>query len=225
MLKALVWGWMVALALPASAAAQDSVDAQLWAQVLATVRVSEHWRLHLEQQPRWHQDMSESFQVITRSAVGRQVHDRATLWGGYAWVAKPPGPGVAHEHRIWQQLSATFPTANRWTPSLRLRLEQRFQDGWTGSSHRLRTMGRFVRPLNDGASWSLATWNELFLTFDETVGGPWQGVDQNRLFAGLLRQLNPKAGLEFGYMWTTSKAPARERAHAHVAFVWLNLAL
>lgn len=136
MLKALVWGWMVALALPASAAAQDSVDAQLWAQVLATVRVSEHWRLHLEQQPRWHQDMSESFQVITRSAVGRQVHDRATLWGGYAWVAKPPGPGVAHEHRIWQQLSATFPTANRWTPSLPCA---------SGSSSASRTAGPAVR--------------------------------------------------------------------------------
>ncbi|MCC7179306.1 MAG: DUF2490 domain-containing protein [Acidobacteria bacterium] len=223
--KAMVWGWMAVLALPAVAAAQGSVDAQLWAQVVATVRVSEHWRLHLEEQPRWHQDMSESFQVITRAAVGRQLHERATLWGGYAWVAKPPGPGVTHEHRIWQQLSATFPVAGQWTPSLRVRLEQRFQDGWSDSSHRLRTMGRAVRPLNDSRSWSLATWNELLVTFDETGGGPWQGVDQNRLFAGLLRQLNAKTGLEFGYIWNTSKAPASERSHAHVAFVWLNLTL
>jgi hypothetical protein len=223
--KAIVWGWMLVLALPAAAAAQDSVDAQLWTQVLATVRVSEHWRLHLEEWPRFSADASGPFQVITRAAVGRQMHPRATLWGGYAWVAKPPGPGITHEHRIWQQLSATLPAAGQWTPSLRLRLEQRFQDGWSDSSHRLRTMGRFVRPLNDSRSWSLATWDELFVTFDDTDSGPWQGVDQNRLFAGVLRQLNPKTGLEFGYLWTTSKAPEAERTHAHVAFVWLNLTL
>lgn len=213
------------LSLPATAAAQDTVDTQLWVQVLATVRLSENWRLHLEEQPRWYEDISDSYQIITRTGVGRQVHDRATVWGGYAWVAKPPGPGTTHEHRIWQQLSATFPAAGRWTPSLRLRLEQRFQDGWSDASHRLRTMGRFVRPLDDRRSWSLATWNELFVTFDDTASGPWKGVDQNRLFGGVLRQLNPKTGLEFGYMWTTSKEPELERTHSHVAFVWLNLAL
>ncbi len=223
--KAIVWGWLMVLALPAASVAQDSVDTQFWVQVLATVRLSENWRLHLEEQPRWYEDISDSYQIITRTAIGRQVHDRATLWGGYAWVAKPPGPGTTHEHRIWQQLSATFPAAGQWTPSLRLRLEQRFQNGWLDSSHRLRTMGRFVRPLNDSRSWSLATWDELFVTFDDTESGPWQGVDQNRLFAGVLRQLNPKTGVEFGYMWTTSKAPEVDRTHAHVAFVWLNLTL
>ena len=39
------------------------------------------------------------------------------------------------------------------------------------------------------------------------------------------RPNNPKVGLELGYMWTTSEAPDRDRTHAHVAFVWLNLAL
>ena len=63
------------------------------------------------------------------------------------------------------------------------------------------------------------------MTFDDTGAGPWQGVDQNRLFGGVLRQFNPKTGLEFGYMWTTSEAPDQDRTHAHVAFVWLNLAL
>ncbi len=163
--------------------------------------------------------------MITRTALGRRLGNRASLWGGYAWVAKPPGDGVTHEHRIWQQLSATFPDAGRFTPSMRLRLEQRFQDGWADNSHRLRMMGRAVRPLNEARSWSLVGWDEVFVTFDDTEAGPWQGVDQNRLFGGVLRQFNPKTGLEFGYMWTTSEAPDQDRTHAHVAFVWLNLAL
>jgi hypothetical protein len=209
---------------PVPSRAQSTVDTHAWFLALATVRLSDNWRLHLEEQPRWYANVSESFQVLTRTALGRRISDRATLWGGYAWIAKPPGPGVTHEHRAWQQLSATLPEAGLFTPSLRLRLEQRFQDGWADSSHRLRTMGRVVRPLTADRSWSLAAWNEVFVTFDDTVNGPWQGMDQNRLFAGLLRQINPTVGLEFGYLWTTSKPPAAPRSHAHVAFVWLNLA-
>jgi hypothetical protein len=223
MSRAYVAGLVLAMLWSTPAAAQRTVDRHVWAQVIATVPLSDDWRLHLEEQPRWHEDASASFQVLTRTAIGRRVHPRATVWGGYAWVAKPPGPGVTHEHRAWQQLSATLPAAASWTPSLRIRLEQRFQDNWDGSSHRLRTMGRVVRPLNDRRTWSFAAWNELFVTLDETAGGPWQGVDQNRLFAGLIRQVHPKAAVEFGYLWTTSEPPARERSHAHVAFVWLNL--
>jgi hypothetical protein len=218
-----IWGVVIATLTPCAARAQDTVDGQLWAQVVATVRLSENWRLHLEEQPRWYEDVAESFQVITRAGLGRQLNSRTTLWGGYAWVAKPPGPGTAHEHRVWEQLSATFPEVGRWTPSLRIRLEQRFQESWGDNSHRLRLMGRAVRPLGEG--WSLVGWDEFMVSADDTAQGPWQGVDQNRLFAGALRQFSPKVGVEFGYLWTTSKPPPVQRSHAHVAFLWLNLTL
>ena len=214
---------VLCLALPASAAAQDTVDQQFWLQILATIRLSENWRLHLEEWPRFSQDQDGAFQVITRAALGRRLSPRVTAWGGYAWIAKPPGPGVTHEHRIWEQLSATFPSAARWTPSLRLRLEQRFQDTWSDSSHRLRIMGRAVRPFDDRARWSFAGWDELLVTLDDTETGPAQGVDQNRLFAGVLRQFSPKVGLEVGYLWVTSDPPTGPRTHAHNLFVWLNL--
>lgn len=214
---------MALVAAPASAAAQNTKDGHLWLQAVATLRLSDNWRLHLEEQPRWYEDASESFQIITRTALGRRLNAATTVWGGYAWVAKPPGPGVTHEHRIWQQLSATFPAAAQWTPSLRLRVEQRFQDSWSDSSHRIRIMGRTVRPLDAAKRWSLAAWNELMVTADETSVGPAQGVDQNRLFLGALRQFNPKVGFEFGYMWVTSEQPSQPRTHAHTAFFWLNL--
>ena len=86
-------------------------------------------------------------------------------------------------------------------------------------------MGRGVRPLDAEARWSLAAWDELLVTLDDTEAGPAEGVDQNRLFLGVLRQYSPKVGLEFGYLWVTSKPPASLRTHAHTAFVWLNLAL
>ncbi len=207
------------------AQAQSHHDGQLWLQVVATVSVSENWRLHLEEQPRLHENVSETFQVITRAALGRRIGDRASLWGGYAWIAKPPGPGTTHEHRIWQQFSSTFPELGGWMPALRIRVEQRFQDSWADASHRARMMGRFVRPLDAQRRWSLVAWNELFVTFDETASGPAQGYDQNRAFAGVLRQFSPKAGLELGYLWQTADPPGLPRQDAHVAFVWLNLVL
>lgn len=223
MLRLGPYALLLCLAAPIAATAQDTVDSQLWLQVVATLRLSENWRLHLEEQPRWYENWSEPYQIITRTALGRRVGPRASLWGGYAWVAKPPGEGVTHEHRIWEQLSATFPTAANWTPSMRLRIEQRFQDTWTGASHRIRMMGRGVRPFDAGARWSLAAWDELMVTVNDAEGGPASGIDQNRFFAGTLRQFTPKVGLEFGYLWVTSEPPGGPRTHAHNLFVWLNL--
>jgi hypothetical protein len=208
---------------PAPAFAQDTVDQQIWVQVLATIPLSDNWRLHLEEWPRFSHDQNGAFQIITRTALGRRLGTRTTLWGGYAWVAKPPGPGVTHEQRTWQQLSATLPNVEQWTPSLRIRLEQRVQDNWADASHRLRTMGRFVRRLNASGTWSLAAWDELMVTFDDTASGPAQGYDQNRLFGGLLRQFTRAVGFEFGYMWQTAKPPSSAATHAHVAYFWLNI--
>lgn len=209
-----------------TAEAPDTQDAQLWTQVVATISPSENWRVHLEGQPRWADNMSELDQVILRGAIGRRVHPRLTVWGGYAFIPRTRGEGTQYEHRAWEQLSATLPDAGAWTPSLRLRLEQRFLDAWGDTSHRLRLMGRAVRPIDAKKNWSIAVWDEVMVTFDDTEAGPWQGVDQNRLFAGIIRKLTDEAALETGYLWQTMDQPgASLRRHSHVAFVWLNLTL
>jgi hypothetical protein len=154
------------------------------------------------------------------------VHERFTVWGGHAWVARFAGETTRHEQRIWEQLSVTLPDAGVWKPSLRLRLEQRFLDGWDGASVRLRVMARGVRPLDEQGTWSITAWDEVMFTLDETTGGPARGLDQNRLFGGLLRKLNPRTGIEFGYMWQAVNQPAPlPFTHTHVVFVWLNLTL
>lgn len=217
---------LLALSIGASSAAAQSVhDAQLWTQVVVTPHLAPDWMVHLEAQPRWSEDMSELNQVILRTALGRQVTDRISVWGGYAWIPRTLGPGTEHEHRIWEQLSATLPDAGKWTPSIRIRLEQRFLEQWGDSSHRLRMMGRLVRPIDAQRRWLLVGWNELMLTLDDTAPGPWQGVDQNRLFGGLARRFNPKVTLEGGYLWQTLEPPDGVRFNAHVAFVWLNVTL
>lgn len=211
------------LLVPRPATAQNTTDLHLWLQALATVSLSDHWRLHLEEQPRFFHDVSDTFQVITRTAVGRRLSDRLTVWAGHAWVAKPPGPGVTHEQRLWEQASITLPARRAWTPSLRIRQEQRWQDGWADSSHRLRTMARVVRPLRTNGPWSVALWDEAMFTLDRTTGGPTRGFDQNRLFGGVLYRFTPRESLEAGGMWVHTRVATGPDTTAWVPFVWLNL--
>jgi hypothetical protein len=210
-----------------SAAAQNAPavhDLQQWTQVVATVSLSKQWLAHLEAQSRWNEDITAHDQLIIRNAIGRRLSPRVTIWGGHAWTPRTLESGWTQEQRLWEQLSATFPNIGAWTPSIRIRQEQRFLDTWGDSSHRLRMMGRLVRPVDTEKKWSLVGWNEIMFTFDETPGGPAKGLDQNRAFAGVLRKLNKYAGLESGYLWQTLDSPgAAPRRHNHILFAWLNL--
>lgn len=211
------------LAVPAAVDAQPRVDTQVWLMGLATLPVRDDWRLHLELQPRLSVEEGHTSEVLTRVAVGRRMTARATLWAGYAWIAKPPGPGVTHEHRAWQQLSVSVPAVARWTPSFRLRVEQRAQPGWDTLSHRLRVMSRIARPVSASRRWSAVAWHEGFVTLNRTAGGPARGIDQHRVFGGVLHQLSATVGIEAGYLWRTSRRPQETRTHVHSAFLWLNL--
>ena len=212
------------LSAPPSAGAQDTQDGQIWVQALALGRLSEHWRSHVEVQPRWLDDASELGLTIIRAAIGRALTPRASLWLGYAWVPRTQGEGVRHEQRVWQQLLFTPPALAGWTPVVRLRLEQRWQnEPWDGTSHRLRTLVRAQRPFRAGSRWQFAAYDELMVTFDETPEGPIQGFDRNRLYTGLMRTLNPVVTVEAGYIWehvAQSSGPSR---NDHVAIGVLTL--
>ncbi len=204
--------------------AQQPADTQLWTLVLATLRPAGDWRVHLEFQPRFGDDVSGVDQVLSRWAVGRQLTPRVSIWGGHAWAANIRSTGTLNEQRLWQQLSASLPAAGGWEPALRLRLEQRFLDPWDGSSHRFRALGRVVRPLDEQGSWALALWDEVFVTLDDTPGGPAAGFDRNRAFAGILRRWSPRASLEVGYLLQHVHTPTvGSRPRAHAVLTWLNL--
>jgi hypothetical protein len=213
----------VCLLCPASAVAQDRQDFQVWAQALAVGQLSENWRSHLEVWPRWFEDGTELALVIVRTAIGRQITPRLTGWAGYAWVPRPLGDGVRHEQRTWQQLSLALPGAAGWTMSSRLRLEQRWQDPWDGSSHRFRGLVRGQRPFATGSRWGIAVQDELMITFDDTPGGPIQGFDRNRLYAGLVRSMTPAATIEAGYLWEHSALAGPGARNDHVASAALTL--
>lgn len=209
-------------ALPASA--QDTEDSQLWFQTLAIGQLSEEWRAHLELQPRLFNNGSELALTLVRTAVGRQVAPRLTLWLGHAWVPRTLGATTSHEQRIWQQASITLPSAGRWAATARARLEQRWLDPWDNASHRLRLLGRLQRPLGSSPRWSIAFYNETMVTLDTTRNGPARGFDRNRLYSGVIRRLSPAASIEVGHIWENSTIRGPAQRNDQVLIGVLNLA-
>lgn len=192
--------------------------------LLGQIPVGDEWVVHAEAQPRWFEDISQRDQLLLRGGLGRRLGSRVIVWAGYGYIPRWTSGDVLHEQRLWQQLSATLPRLGQWTPSIRLRPEQRFLDEWGDTSHRFRALGRLVRPI--GASpWSVAVWDEYFVTLDDTVGGPTRGFDQNRLFLTALRKLAPAVTLEAGYMWHLQpETSARGTRHGHTVFTWITWA-
>lgn len=205
------------------ASAQPTPDSQIWVQGLAVGELSEHWRSHLEVQPRWQDGASELGLTIVRTALGRRLAPRVTVWLGHAWIPRTFGEGVRHEQRLWQQLSLAGPVLGGWTTSGRLRVEQRWLEPWDGVSHRARMMARAQRPLAAGSAWGVWTYDELMLTLDETPQGPASGFDRNRLAAGITRRLTPVASIDAGYLWEHGVFGAGRR-NDHVAIGVVSLA-
>jgi hypothetical protein len=214
----------LSLLVPAeSASAQDVEDGQLWIQALAIGELSDNWRVHLELQPRVFNDASELGLTIVRTAIGRRLHPNVTAWAGHAWVPRSLGPATVHEQRLWQQLLLAFPSAAGWTPSARVRLEQRWLDPWVGTSHRLRLMMRAQRPLAPAGPWSVAFYNETMLTLDDTSLGPGRGFDRNRLYGGMVRRLSSLFSAELGYVWEHATFPGPLQRNDHVALGVINI--
>lgn len=207
---------------PATVHAQDTSDGQVWVQALALGQLGDDWRTHVEVQPRRFNDASELGLTIVRTAIGRRVGARFTAWLGHAWVPRTLGAGTRHEQRVWQQLSYAGPTLGRWTPSARLRVEQRWLDPWDGASHRLRLLVRAQRPLGARTPWAVFTYNEAMFTFDRTPRGPERGYDRNRLAAGVVRRFSPVVSTDVGYVWENAAIPGGRR-NDHVLLGVLNL--
>lgn len=201
--------------------AQDNPDAQVWVQAIGIGPLSENWRAHVEIQPRLFDDASELGLTIIRTAIGRRIAPRATVFVGYAGIPRTFGPVNRYEQRIWQQLSLTFPAVRRWAPTARVRVEQRWLDPWADASHRVRVLARGQRPFGQGP-WSLGVYDEIMMNVDDTDLGPGEGFDRNRVYAGLMRRLSPSLSTEIGYLWEHGAIPGGRR-NDHVLMGVLNV--
>lgn len=208
-----------------SLAAQKTVttEEQAWLGFFNQTRFSNRWGswmdLHLRLKDDFVGDLS---QLIVRPGLTYYVTDDVRLTAGYAYVHHFPAAGHADiaqpEHRPWQQVQWFM----RW-PKVRLmqwvRLEERFRRKIRSDSelaegynfnYRIRYNFALFLPLTKkglapgGLQFLLN--DELHVNFGKKI--VYNVFDQNRLFAGLVYQLNPHAQLHAGYMNLYQQLPA-----------------
>jgi hypothetical protein len=123
---------------------------------------------------------AERFIGIVRPALGFDLSRHTSVYAGYAWIGTgTDGEGLAHEHRLWQQLLWTWARAPA-SLALRPRLEQRFSPDVQGVGLRVRLFARGQLDLRE--PFALVLWEEAFIGLGDVFLPA--GFDQNRLFVG-----------------------------------------
>ncbi len=203
--------FLIPTLLPLGAIADTVEDFQTWAAVIATVSPAGKeapYRVWLEAQGRYDDDSSHLNQSLLRAAAGYRIRPRTVLWAGYGHINNDP-QGTDEdvtEHRYWQQLtwSKEAPLLG-FSLSTRTRLEQRTVESFDDTGWRFRHLSKVTRPLAFDGRLYLSAWDEFFVNLNDTDWGADDGLDQNRLFAGVGVRLAPSARGEVGYLnqWIT----------------------
>ncbi|MBX0290156.1 DUF2490 domain-containing protein [Hymenobacter sp. HSC-4F20] len=222
-MKRLLFPLVLLLLLSQHATAQKQYvrEQQTWLGMFNQTRFSDRWGtwtdLHLRLHDHYVQDL---FQGVARVGLTYYLTDDVRLTGGYAYVHHfPDGARTIGqpEHRPWQQVQwfTKFPKARlmQW-----VRLEERFRRTIQRNertdefdfNYRTRYNAALFLPLTKkgftpgGLQFLLN--NEVMMNFGREIRLNY--FDQNRLFAGLVYQLNPHAQLHGGYMHLFQQLPA-----------------
>jgi len=180
-------------------------EVQSWMQILSQGKLTPQLRLWSELQPRFGFGVGGLTTVMIRPAVGWQVTEQFSLWGGYAWtpIVKPTSRS---EHRAWTQ-AIYVAQAFGGTFTQRLRIESRFIEGVSATALRLRYQARLALPIALENALSLVAYDEIFLSLNDTNPAITSGFDQNRLFLGVFHRFSPQLGLDIGYLWNAVRRP------------------
>lgn len=182
--------------------AAEADDAQLWLDANARGPVAGRVELGVETTERFGRDGEGGLYESENIAMLGFRFDRATLAAGYVRDIVYRGGRVTIEQRVRQDFSVDhLATIGPLGIGARLRVEERWRDGSSGTGVRLRPFVRLTLPVT-GKLKLLAT-HESFVNL---AGGAGQrgGYDRARNFLGLGVPLAKRVGLEIGYLnqWT-----------------------
>jgi hypothetical protein len=170
-------------------------------------------RGYIESNPRLNDGLEGLDIYLLRSAIGYKFKKNMEGYVGYAYV-NDYLPTRVQENRIYQQFGYGQVLFKRIQVLHRIRTEQRFFNDREGCANRLRYMLRLATPIPN-TRWYVVTSDELFINTNSLNDGPNAGIDQNRLYGALGRQVNRKLRLEVGYQlqYTNRSEPIVDKAN------------
>jgi hypothetical protein len=190
----------VLLAVLPSAAQAD--DGQLWLSANARGPVAGRVELGVETIERFGRDGENGLYESENIAMLGLRFERATLAAGYVRDIVYHGGGATIEQRARQDLS--FDHIARIGPlgiAVRLRAEERWRDGSSGTGVRIRPFVRLTLPVT--GKLNLLASHESFVNLGAGAGQR-RGYDRSRDLLGIGVPLAKRVGVEIGYLrqWT-----------------------
>jgi len=206
--KHLLLALLVPLSLVSKASAVPT-DFQDWTQVTALVPLEESkkYEMYFEAQSRIGDDWHRMERLLIRPALWYNFDKNLSFALGYAWTPTFMNSHYYYdyrdENRIWEQVLYKHDLFGmQWQH--RVREEQRFIEHANGTSNRLRYLLRGSYGFDQANSYGLTGYNEIFVTFNSTTGGPQSGFDRDRFFFGPY-VVAGKGRYEFGYLGEFAK--------------------
>ncbi len=187
-----------AVAVPTASSATN--DDQVWTTTSATVKLDDHWRVQEEITGRWSDNKNGLYEIESNTLLGYRLNKVVTLWAGYTHDPQySAGNFTRMEHRAREQVTFdSFTKIGRGKLSGRLRLEQRWRDGLSGTGWRLRPYLKYSLPLAGKTSLNLSS--EPFINFNTTRFQTKSGLDRVRNLVTVSTPLSKKVSVEAGYM-------------------------
>jgi hypothetical protein len=195
----------VLLVLPSAAQADDG---QIWLSANARGPIAGRVELGVETIERFGRDGEGGLYESENIAMLGLRFDRATLAAGYVRDIVYHGGGATIEQRARQDFSVDHVAKiGSLVIGARLRAEERWRDGSSGTGVRIRPFVRLTLPVM--GKLNLLASHESFVNLCEGAGQR-RGYDRARNFLGIGVPLTKRVGMEIGYLnqWTRGATTA-----------------
>lgn len=209
-----------AFPLCAFASSHQEDDLGLWLLTNVKLPISEKFYTKFQISPRLLDNTTDINQFILHSLLGYKINDNISVSQGHAWNTTYI-PRVRREQRIYQELILEK-ELSKFDIENRFRLDERFIQNSDSVVIRPRYRLQTTIPMTKDKKWNLVFFDELFVNLNSASGGPKQGIDQNRIYAGIKKILSENISLEAGYQLQhlNSTAPRIDKFNH---FILLNL--
>lgn len=210
--------WAVAVLAPAAAMASD---AQHWEILTATANLGDGWRASAENITRFSQTRG-FYELEQNLMVGHEIGDKGGPLGLVVYLGYTHDPQYAHgnftimEHRFRQQISLDrLMQVGPVRFSGRVRVEQRWREGISGTAWRLRPYIKAAMPI--AGKVMLVAAHESFIDANRNGFQRLGGEERMRNSLGFNMPLNRRVTLELGYLNQHGFVPGAKDTNDNVA--------
>ena len=193
---------LLALAVPATliaAQAQAGEDTQHWETLNVTVNLPDNFKLNSETIARTG-DARGFYEIEQNLMAGKKLNKTVTVWLGYTFnPTYNHGDFRAREHRFRQQVSFdNVAQIGKIKLGGRVRTEERWREGQTGTGWRLRPQVKASMPFIGKSTFTVS--HESFINLNTTSFQTVSGYDRMRNAASVSVPLAKKVSMDVGYL-------------------------